>query len=504
MRRRSLFALAVALTLVLPMLPAEAGKPKRSPPKLTFTRPLQVEAHDVPSAILGNGERQGSGEPSIKVDSKGIIYLSGVTTVGRASPVWFSQNNGQSFEILHTPAQFRELSPLGAEGDIAIADDDAMYFVDTGISFLAFSRWAAATGEHGEQPDWEYTIPHTIGVLPGLDDRPWLAYGSDESEEVLWLYVNHGSHTATYKSTDGGMTWSEMNNTLPTQRYFPGMIAAPRDSTQDAYVFGDCGTGNTLCSNATHDGGATWEEVEVAKVEEGRSIAPLMVSSAVDDAGVAYGAWAEADTNDASEDAPNPSQVDGDDGCDVYYAASRDGGRTWGRKVRVSDGKGCAVFPWITGGARGRVALAWYEADAPIAHADAAPTPPPGAPPGTEAKPATWYLNAGVVLNADRRPQIVRGVADPNPVHYGPLLRELWDFLQIAVGPDGRFHIAYVEDVTAGPNGPVGLGPPDDLQILGAQAPKDTMYVAQRGGPRLRDPPMGERVGITFCLPSPC
>ncbi len=486
MRRRSPFplalALALAIALLLPTIPAQAKRAKRPAPTLTFTRPLQVEAHDLPSAVLGNGERQGSGEPSIKVDSKGVIYLSGVTTVGRASPVWISQNGGKSFEVLHTPGQFRELSPLGAEGDIAIADDDAMYFVDTGISFLAFTRWAAATGVHGEQPAWEYTIPHTIGVLPGVDDRPWLAYASDDAGEVLWLYVNHSSHIAIYKSTDGGMSWTETTNTLPEQLYFPGMIAAPRDRTEDAYLFGNCGDYLSLCSRSTHDGGATWEEVGVADVEEGREIADFMVSTAVDDAGIVYGTWAEDDADDASEDAPNPTQPDADDGCDVYYAASRDGGHTWGRKVRVSDGTGCAVFPWIVGGARGRVALAWYEADAPIPNADANPQVAAGAP----ADPAAWYLHAGVVLNADRRPQVVRRVADPTPVHYGPLLRELWDFLQIAVGPDGRFHIAYVEDVSAGANGPVGLGPPEEALVLGAQATKDTMYVAQRGGPRLR------------------
>ena len=491
MRRRSLAPLAIALATLLPTLAAEAGPRQAAPPRLTFSRPLQVEAHDLPSAVVGNGERQSSGEPSIKVDSKGVIYLSGVTTVGRASPVWISQNGGKSFEILHTPAQFRELSPLGAEGDIAIGDDDRMYFVDTGVSFLAFSRWAPASG-HGDQPAWEYTYPHTLGVLPGLDDRPWLAYASDGATEVLWLYVNHGSHVSVYRSTDGGRRWSETFNTVPAQRYFPGMIAVPRHSTTDAFLFGDCqrpeDQPRAVCSAHTHDGGSTWEEIEVARIEEGRAVAPFMVANAVDRSGVVYATWAEADVDDADEDAPNPNELDADDGCDVYYASSRDGGHRWTRKVRVGDGKGCAVFPWITAGDHGRAAIAWYETDANGPNAD-------------DLHPATsevgaaepWYLHAAVILErSPTRRQIVAAVADPTPVHLGPLFRELWDFLQIAVGPDGRFHIAYAEDVSAGANGPLGIGVPDQATVLGAQVPKDTMYVQQRGGPRLYVEPHGD------------
>lgn len=461
------WALAAVVALVAAATPgppaSAARKSAKTGRRLAFTEPLQVEAHAPIGSLLGNGERMPSGEPSIKLDSQGVIYIAGVTSVAQASPVWVSTNDGRSFDELTTPLNFRERSPYGAEGDIAIDAQDRMYFVDTAIPTLAFSRWSPPEGR-GDKPSWDFTHPHTTGVLPGFDDRPWIAYGgTSEGDESLWLYVNHVSHVAVYRSTDQGLTWHESTSTFPGQRFFTGMIAAPKDDSETAYLFGNCGDDQSLCSRDTHDGGATWREVEVADVDGGREIGPIMVANAVDAAGTTYGVWSEADGDDGE-----PEDPDSDDGCDIYYAASNDGGATWTPKVRV-DGRGCSAFPWITAGDSGRIAIAWYE------------TPAPGPHPDEVSDDAEWFLKAAVVTSAATQPRLATGVADPNPVHIGPLLRDLWDYLQIATGPDGRFHIAYSEDVTAGPDGPVGTG----LRPSNGTNSKDTMYVAQLGGPRL-------------------
>ena len=442
-------ALIAFSLIVTAALPASAGK--RGNAKLRFTEPLQVEAHNPIGSLLGNGERQPSGEPSIKVDSEGVIYIAGVTSVGQASPLWVSTNGGRSFDELTTPVNWRERSPYGAEGDIAIDSADRMYFVDTAIPTLAFSRWAPPEGPD-EKPTWEFTLPHAAGVTPGFDDRPWIACGgTGDDDESLWLYVNHVSHVAVYRSTNDGLTWEESTSTFPGQRFFTGHVAAPSDDSQTAYLFGNCGDDQSLCARSTHDGGETWNEVEVAKTDEGREIGPIMVAAAVDAAGNPYGVWSEVG-----------------EGCDVFYAASTDGGATWKPKVRL-DGRGCSAFPWITAGDRGRIAVAWYETSVSGPHPDRVP------------REAKWFLKAAVVTSAvSRRPKITRGVADPNPVHIGPLARELWDYLQIATGPDGRFHIAYAEDVDE-TDGPVGTG----LRPSNGTNHKDTMYVAQTRGPRL-------------------
>lgn len=445
--------LAVLLCTLLASLAPGAAADARGPRhRLTFTDPVQVEAYNPVGTYTANGERQSSGEPSIKVDSNGVIYIAGVSTVAQASPLWVSTNDGQSFDEVTTPLNWRERSPYGAEGDIAIDRLDRMYFVDTSVPTLAFSRWSPPRGRL-DRPHWDFTFPHTAGVLVGVDDRPWIAYGARGVRESLWLYVNHVSHIAVYRSTDGGRVWEQKLVTtddagVPTQRYFTGMIAAPRDSNGTAYLFGNCGDGATLCASHTYDGGEKWEEVEVASVDDGSSIGPIMVSVAVDEAGNVYGVWTE--TGGSVESG----------GCALFYAASYDRGRSWSPKIRLSDRDVCATFAWVTAGGPNRIAVAWYETPTPAIHPNSVPADTP------------WFLKAAVVVGKAGKATVVSGVADPNPVHVGPLERELWDYLQIATGPDGRFHIAYAEDVTAGSDGVLVTA-------------KDTMYVGQAGGPRL-------------------
>ena len=97
---------------------------------------------------------------------------------------------------------------------------------------------------------------------------------------------------------------------------------------------------------------------------------------------------------------------------------------------------------------------------------------------------ASWYLHVTYDTNAVRNPRgFVDSIADPRPVLFGPLLRRLWDFFQIDVGPDGYVNVAYSQATRAGKDGPVGCGcAPDEL---GAQRAKDLMYVKETGGPKL-------------------
>ena len=101
---------------------------------------------------------------------------------------------------------------------------------------------------------WEYTAP-PVGVPPGLNDRPWLAY----TKGALYLYVNHGTHIAVYRSADGGRTWEESFSTLGRgQRYWTGHVSADRQ-TGSAYLFGaNCELG-PMCAAASHDDGQTWD-----------------------------------------------------------------------------------------------------------------------------------------------------------------------------------------------------------------------------------------------------
>jgi hypothetical protein len=434
-------------------------------PHATYSKPVLLVGTDPIGAALGNGARQAVGEPSIKVDSKGAVYITGADTVGRPAPAWYSAN-GKSFTELPSPADARQRT-MGAEGDFAIDDHDNVYMIDTAVPYLVLSKWS----NHGKT--WDVTYPVAAGVIPGLDDRPWLAWARGS----LWLFVNHGAGIDVYKSTDQGMSFQLLYTTVGgSGNLFPGVVAADDSKASKRYgsfyVFGDCGSEHQMCSAATRDGGATWKEAKIPAITGARSrLAPqLSLSVDVDKAGNVYGVW-------SADDVKAPSSFLGNEtngtGCTVYLTESRDGASTWSKPVAINhDPRGCATFPAISAGAPGKVVVGYYQETASAAAQDHV------------ANKAPWFLHVEYNTNALKSPRgFTDSIADPKPVLLGPLMRRLWDFFQVDVGPDGRANIAYSRATGAGKDGPVGCGcAPDEL---GAQRAKDLMYVKETNGPNL-------------------
>ncbi|HEX9891708.1 MAG TPA: sialidase family protein [Actinomycetota bacterium] len=422
----------VAAGIVVPGPSQGAGAPEPvheegisfgAPVRMPFTDPAQVG---------------GPGEPSIKVDEAGTIYVAGVCCVARAAPAWYSKDDGATWTDLPSPGKAREWG-FGAEGDFVIDDAGSVYFSDTWVPSIFLTKWS------GRGDVWEYT-DETVTVLPGVDDRPWLSY----SNGAIYLYVNHVTHTQIWKSTDGGHTWMDAYNTIGAgQRFFPGNVAADR-RTDDVYFFGRCAPGSSsLCTVSSHDAGETWSEAPAATSPR-NGIAPFMVSVDVDRAGNVYGTWADINGS----------------GCDVYLTVSSDKGATW-QQYRVNQDEGCSTFPWVAAGDDGRVALTWYH-NPSKAHQNSVPAT------------SEWRVKAAVITGAaSDAPVITHGTLD-RVIHRGSLGRTLWDYQQIAVGPDGRFHISFVEDHLPGCNG--------NLSAHGGAAAYKNMctdWVVQAGGPRI-------------------
>lgn len=456
--------LAGALPAAAGPVDERAGRTRRGP-ELTFGRPVALSSFAPLRTAIGTvysadqTEHEWSGEPSIQVDDAGVIYIAGTCCVGPAAPVWRSTDDGRTFAELETPGHVREWG-IGAEGDLAYDGDGTVLFVDTYVPGIMVTRWR----ERGDV--WDFTRP-AAGVIPGIDDRPWLAYGAGS----YYLYVNHVSHTDVYRSDDEGQSWLSTGpltwqGSPLGQPYFPGHVAAGRKDGS-LWVAGLVGDKTTLGAAVSTDGGASWSDAAVTTLAADEEFSPIFTGIvAVDDAGTGYVTWSVSDRH----------------GCDVFYAASTDHGRSWNEPVRVSDGRGCATFPWITAGKKGRIALVWYETDfersedpaavalralsagttiynglrIPIAYQDELPAD------------AEWFVHAAAVTGAaSKRPAVSAArVPTPTPVLEGPLGRALWDFFQVSIGPDGRLHIAYVTKYRD--NAPA------------------TWYVGSRAGPRLR------------------
>ncbi len=455
----SLFVVAVIAGLLSsPGAPAAASTSSgggASSSQLKFGKPVTMTSFS-PSRTVGStvytirgggqSDHEWSGEPSIQVDDKGGIYVAGTCCVGPAAPIWYSKD-GKKFKELETPGHVREWG-IGAEGDIAVDHDGRMFFIDTYIPGLMFTRWSDWS------KTWDFTAP-AAGTVPGFDDRPWITF----SEDALYLYVNHVSHTAVYRSTDGGTTWDGGNllswkGNINGQPFFPGHLAA-NEKTGTLWVAGlVTENGKTVLGSAVGDytgGVPVLNNAVVTEPQRRGGFSPIFTgATAVDEAGTGYVTWSTFD----------------DEGCDVYYAASTNNGKSWNEPVKASRGPGCATFPWITAGDDGKIALAWYqtpyEKDASSGSMMRALMGKSSLYGGMKQplinyqddlpEEAPWFLHSAAVTSAtSSKPKILETRIDTKtPVLAGPMARELWDFLQLDIGPDGRIYIAFVKKFNDG------------------------------------------------------
>jgi len=140
-----------------------------------------------------------------------------------------------------------------------------------------------------------------------------------------------------------------------------------------------------------------------------------------------------------------------DGGTGIYIAHSFDQGVTWAPPVRVSDmgPNGVALFPWIeTGDRPGSLAIVWYGATA----ADSEDGK------GGNTDNANWKVFFAETLNAtSSNPTIYQTVASDHFNHGSNISlagfttgtspnRNLADFFQVAVDPQGLAFIAYADD----------------------------------------------------------
>ncbi len=245
-------------------------------------------------------------------------------------------------------------------------------------------------------------------------DRPWVRAGAPDE---VWVFYNTGSATNLFHSTDGGMTW-----TLTPVGFGCALMTIGQGPERDRLFVAGCAGEPKLW--LSEDGGATFGDPIALPTPEGdfpdgTGMDPLFapVSDAAGNIYVFFEHFVEEGSADVGL------------WLDVVHA---DGSVTGPR--RMDDGVGTHVShkPWPAAGGAGRVAVAWYGT-----------TAEPKAD-GSLPEDAPWHLYAAASVGADRPDatwQVVR--ADPEPVLEGAFGRELGDFLQSDIGPDGRHYIIY-------------------------------------------------------------
>ncbi len=342
----------------------------------------------------------GLGEPSVEVDSAGTIYVSGVCCLTVAPPVYVSRDGGASFQPLTTPAGVREA--FGIEGDFAIDGEGRVYFSD--IEFAATFQVTVWDAQGN-------FLRHTKWPAPPLVDRDWIRA---EGDGHAYYVYNTGTATRVYKSTDAGETWSP--DAIHVVPYALGNVAIYPE--QEICLFGGS-IGGSRSLDCSRDGGASWTQRD-SGLRTGDDAYPV---GAYDEAGVLYLAEAQASA--------------------ICYQTVPDlaaelTGQVLDAVGRCVSPPGTHRMPWIAAGADGAAALAWY-----------------GTPDTSVGPESEWFLYAAASRNASSPgARWDWAIADPEPVFVGQLGRDLLDFIQIDMGPDGALHIAYSKQAgTPGPDG---------------------------------------------------
>ena len=376
------------------------------------------------------------GEPSSRTDFQGNYYIGGIRGVPAGVDLWnidLNPNSPQYDPLLRNPIYRgqpdsftnKDTTQVGADGggDIDLA---VSFSLPAGQMFptVAFSSLVAANISVGKSIDRGKTFQlNPLGNLTGgppIDDREWQEFFG--ANTVFLLYRTIAPVIAfVHRSTDGGFT------------YGPGVLVGP--SSQVGGIDVNQNDGTVYCFFI--DGRVA---VGIPSTPGGEPTSYTFHQAASDP----FGLRNIFVTGKVAEDGtPNGTvYVTYSNGFDVYLVHSTDRGVTWSLPVRVSDVPGGAnVFPWLeTGKTPGSVVLTWY---------------------GTPNQPfnndnANWKVYFAQSFNANSaNPTFTQVEASDHFIHgsnistgglTGTANRNLIDYFQISVDPQGAAVIGYTDD----------------------------------------------------------
>lgn len=448
--RRSLLTFAAALTLATaPLLVAHAA-----PPRLTFATKVFANA---------------GGEPNIAVSPSGrTVLLDGLGSGKDPANLFRSTDGGKTFTQIHP-----DLPEVGGgDWDMHFISERTVVAADLSLGagiYVDVSRDAGLT--------WTQST-----IMMDVYDRPWVGgFG----EKVYVVAKGFDAVPYFFVSNDLGKTFG-----APIPLYGTGAVPAEAGGTgptpvdafvtnQNAYVDNltvDERTGDvyvlygidTATTYTTSKPLGTPSRLYVAHLETGPGGVQQMVSHPVYLGGAGDAFY--AGFNWMATDRKGTLYVSGnglhDGHQSAWLAFSKDKGRTWSTLTDVGTPKVASVYGAIAGGDAGTLSLVYLE--------------------GTKADPNVdqdWYATMARITGADTaKPTVQRVRAIAKPIHTEDICldgivcglpgfgdnRELLDYIDNAVGPDGTAFAVVSSD------GPA-TAQYDDVSVV---------LIRQTGGPR--------------------
>ncbi len=416
-----------------------------SPDGMSFTEPILID------------DTRAGGEPVIAITHAGSILVSAhpgwthyhpsddsvhpgaelLTPASAQSYLWKSTDDGKTWRHIGLPGQ--EAGPRST--GFGVSDPEFTVMEDGTICYTDLEALASSSVSCSED-DGETWIGNPI-ASQRPNDRQWLASHGDE----LYFTANYFTDHNIIASTDKGLTW-EQRGDVPCSG---DMIADPFTGT----LLAGCGAGVAV----SDDAGVTWERRDVPGHDASGGFA--MTEPAIDSAGNVWMTWQENETT-------------------LYLAGSPDHGETWPwihdltpqvRSALQDASELTMVWPWVSAGSEGRVAVTAF----------ATPTPPPSAS-GPEER--LWSVVSVAAFQADTDTPKLEGYLVKDGHHQGAICqsgtacqvtslqgdpdsdRRLGDFFETTIDGDGMLHVAYSDTTTH----------PDDVI-------SHPGYVKQTGGP---------------------
>lgn len=423
--------------------PSGTDEPAAEPPRdSTPVTPLGFAA----SSTLG-GATNGA-EPQVLVAPDGDIF------VHTPLQLWRSRDGGASFAALGDddcdapqgiglPAcaggEVRKNPGLVGPNDgalVALPDGTLLWAGLLGGGFVVPFQISTDDGDSWSDP---------VELAEGNGDREWLHARGDGFVLVVWRENN--ARVASRVSYDNGTTWEAIVDVGPVALLGPP-VELP-DHTLILPMYAARNEEGARVARSTDDG-ATWSVVSITDIKTNapaRNGGPIFALPvvAVDDAGILYLAWSSS---------PGQAQTFGVKATDVpsvQLARSLDGGLSWSEPRTVSDPTKSAILPWIVAGAKGRLALAWYENER-------------GLP--SETVPDAWRVRVSTLRGADEDEPVIESIfASASVAHLGGHCtdgaaclgvreRSLLDFLGLALTKEDHLLVAYAGNDGV-PRGPI-------------------------------------------------